>query len=70
LYVGYAIAIVELSSTRLKRWRSVSYGYRLMAETVFSSIKRTFGEHVITSQAKGSAMSIKATSAQLLRDYE
>ena len=33
--------------TNLKRWkRSVSYGYRWVAETVFSSIKRTFGEHV------------------------
>ena len=33
--------------TNLKRWkRSVSYGYRWIAETVFSSIKRTFGEHV------------------------
>ena len=33
--------------TNLKRWkRSMSYGYRWMAETVFSSIKRTFGEHV------------------------
>ena len=33
--------------TNLKRWkRSVSYGHRWMAETVFSSIKRTFGEHV------------------------
>ena len=31
----------------LKRWkRSVSYGHRWMAETVFSSIKRTFGEYV------------------------
>lgn len=31
----------------LKRWkRSVSYGQRWMAETVFSSIKRTFGEYV------------------------
>jgi hypothetical protein len=30
-----------------KRWkRSVSYGYRWIAETVFSSIKRTFGEYV------------------------
>ncbi|MFY9873393.1 MAG: transposase, partial [Candidatus Nitrosopolaris sp.] len=26
--------------------RSVSYGYRWIAETAFSSIKRTFGEHV------------------------
>lgn len=31
----------------LKGWkRSVSYGQRWMAETVFSSIKRTFGEYV------------------------
>jgi IS5 family transposase len=30
-----------------KRWKhSVSYGYRWMAETVFSSMKRMFGEHV------------------------
>ena len=30
-----------------KRWkRSVSYGYRWMVETAFSSIKRMFGEHV------------------------
>jgi hypothetical protein len=33
--------------TNLKRWeRSMSYGYRWMTETVFSSINRTFGEHV------------------------
>ncbi len=33
--------------TNLKRWkRSVSYGYRWMTETVFSSIKRMFGEYV------------------------
>ena len=33
--------------TNLKRWkRSVSYGKRWMAETVFSSIKRMFGEYV------------------------
>ncbi|HET7390633.1 MAG TPA: transposase [Nitrososphaeraceae archaeon] len=33
--------------TNLKRWeRNMSYGYKWMAETVFSSIKRTFGEHV------------------------
>jgi hypothetical protein len=30
-----------------KRWkRSISYGYRWMTETVFSSIKRMFGEYV------------------------
>jgi hypothetical protein len=29
------------------KWKdSVSYGYRWMAETVFSSIKRMFGEYV------------------------
>jgi hypothetical protein len=33
--------------TDFKRWKhSVSYGQRWMAETVFSSIKRTFGEYV------------------------
>ena len=33
--------------TNLKRWkRSVSYGHRWIAETVFSSMKRTYGEHV------------------------
>ena len=38
---------VVRQQTNLKRWKSsVSYGYRWMAETVFSSIKRTFGEHV------------------------
>lgn len=38
---------VSRQQTNLKRWkRSVSYGHRWMAETVFSSIKRTFGEHV------------------------
>lgn len=31
----------------LKWWKhSVSYGHRWMAETVFSSIKRMFGEHI------------------------
>ena len=40
------IAVLR-QQTSLKRWkRSVSYGYRWMSETVFSSIKRTFGEHV------------------------
>jgi hypothetical protein len=38
---------VTRQQTNLKRWRrSVSYGQRWTAETVFSSIKRTFGEHV------------------------
>ena len=33
--------------TDLKKWKnSVSYGYRWIAETVFSSMKRMFGEYV------------------------
>ena len=38
---------VVRQQTNLKRWNhSVSYGHRWMAETVFSSMKRMFGEHV------------------------
>ncbi|MGC2681083.1 MAG: transposase [Candidatus Nitrosopolaris sp.] len=38
---------VVRQQTNLKRWkRSVSYGYRWIADTAFSSIKRIFGEHV------------------------
>jgi transposase len=38
---------VTRQQTNLKRWkRSVSYGQRWIVETVFSSIKRMFGEHV------------------------
>ena len=38
---------VVKQQANLKRWkRSVSYGHRWIAETVFSSIKRIFGEHV------------------------
>ena len=38
---------VITQQTNLKRWkRSVSYGHRWIAETVFSSIKRTSDEHV------------------------
>jgi IS5 family transposase len=40
---------VVKQQANFKRWkRSVSYGHRWMAETVFSSIKRMFGEHVTT----------------------
>lgn|SRR5919198_483355 len=40
------ISVVR-QQTNLKRWkRSVSYGCRWMTETVFSSMKRMFGEHV------------------------
>jgi IS5 family transposase len=38
---------VVRQQANLKRWKqSVSYGYRWMAETAFSSIKRMFGEYV------------------------
>jgi IS5 family transposase len=38
---------VVKQQANFKRWkRSVSYGHRWMTETVFSSIKRMFGEHV------------------------
>ena len=38
---------VVRQQANLKRWKhSVSYGHRWMTETVFSSIKRMFGEHV------------------------
>lgn len=38
---------VRLQQGNLKRWKhSVSYGHRWMSETVFSSMKRMFGEHV------------------------
>jgi hypothetical protein len=34
-----------------KKWKnSISYGYRWMAETVFSSMKRMFGEYICISQ--------------------
>jgi len=37
----------QQQQTNLKRWKhSVSYGHRWMTETVFSSMKRMFGEHV------------------------
>ena len=38
---------VTRQQKNLKRSKcSVSYGYRWIVETVFSSIKRTFGEHI------------------------
>jgi transposase len=41
------MSVVRQQQANFKRWkRSVSYGYRWLAETVFSSIKRMFGEHV------------------------
>src|SRR5438552_2408562 len=41
------MSVVRQQQTNLKRWkRSMSYGHRWMTETVFSSMKRMFGEHV------------------------
>ena len=41
------MSVVRQQQANFKRWkRSVSYGYRWLAETVFSSIKRMFGEHI------------------------
>ena len=38
---------VSKQQTNPKRWKhNMNYGYRWIAETVFSSIKRTFGEYV------------------------
>ena len=43
------MSVVRQQQANFKRWkRSVSYGYRWLAETAFSSIKRMFGEHVTT----------------------
>ena len=49
LKTGHILRNLSVLSQRndFGRWKdSVSYGRRWMAETVFSSIKRTFGEHV------------------------
>ena len=40
------MSVIRQQTNLKRRKRSVSYGHRWMAETVFSSIKRTFGEHV------------------------
>src|SRR6476646_3453090 len=55
---------VMRQQTNLKRWKhSVSYGQRWMAETVFSSIKRTFGEYVTARKFQNMAkeMLLKAS---------
>lgn len=55
---------VVKQQANLKRWkRSVSYGHRWMAETVFSSIKRMFGEHVTARKFSNMVkeISLKAT---------
>ena len=49
LKTGHVLRNLSVLAQRkgLQGWKdSVSYGKRWMAETVFSSIKRTFGEHV------------------------
>jgi hypothetical protein len=49
LKTGYILRNLSVLSQRndLQKWKdSVSYGQRWIVETVFSSIKRTFGEYV------------------------
>ncbi len=55
---------VVKQQANFKRWkRSVRYGYRYLAETAFSSIKRMFGEHVTARRFPNMVMEIllKAT---------
>jgi hypothetical protein len=41
------LAVISQKNDLPQRWKdSVSYGNRWIVETVFSSIKRTFGEYV------------------------
>ena len=41
------LSVISQKKNGLQRWKySVSYGQRWIVETVFSSIKRTFGEYV------------------------
>ena len=53
LKTGHILRNLSVLSQRndFGRWKdSVSYGKRWMAETVFSSIKRTFGEYVYSAK--------------------
>ena len=42
------LSVISQKKNGLQRWKdnSVTYGQRWIAETVFSCIKRTFGEYV------------------------
>jgi hypothetical protein len=55
---------VTRQQTNLKRWKhSVSYGQRWIAETIFSSIKRIFGEYVTAKKLSQQGQGIDSKSA-------
>jgi len=47
------LSVISQKKNGLQRWKdSVSYGKRWIAETVFSCLKRTFGEYVYSIKFK------------------
>jgi hypothetical protein len=48
------LSVISQRKNNLQKWKdnSVSYGKRWIAETLFSSIKRTFGEFVYSVKFK------------------
>ena len=47
------LSAISQKKNNLQEWKdSVSYGQRWIAETVFSCIKRTFGEYVYSVRLK------------------
>ena len=58
------LSVISQKKNGLQRWKdSVSYGKRWIAETVFSCLKRTFGEYVYSIKFKNMVkeMMIKAS---------
>jgi len=58
------LSVISQKKNGLQRWKdSVSYGKRWIAETVFSCLKRTFGENVYSIKFKNMVkeMMIKAS---------
>ncbi len=61
---------VKLQSKDLLKWKTKrKYGYRWIAETAFSTIKRTFGEHVSANRFQNmiKEMIIKVSLYNLFR---
>jgi len=47
------LSVISQKKNDLQKWKdSVSYGQRWIVETVFSSIKRMFGEYVYSVRLK------------------
>jgi hypothetical protein len=48
------LSVISQRKNDLQKWKdsSVSYGQRWLVETVFSTIKRTFGEYVYSVKFK------------------